>query len=468
MESKSRTLDDVVDGLGLGLGQYLIVLFGGELFSGLIKTLVTVTSASFAHDLGFSSFERGWLVSILFLGNFVGNLTSGALSDHCGRRTTLRLGYAVALVSLATACFVTSFLSMLLCRMSFGLAAGLMGPTCWALLGELSPSTHRMWMHSMGHLTWFIGSFTMMLMVHLEDPTMQHLNWRGLTVLVFSVVVVLTLGAILFVVESPSYLCSQGRCNDATSVLETLRSRNGVQLDVRSWDVRHTDTRPSAQGVQSWSYASLFRRSSMFTTLFLCISTFSLNFSSYGMMYALPLILRSSSLNVVPSTTMLVNLTFGLVGLFLSVPASAASHSRLGFLGSVLLARGVCCICFFLGLWYENGSILILTITLLGIFGKTLLDSIAYVLVYLYAVEVQATESRASSSGMALAVGRLGGVLAPVVYEVIPHTPGSFVLVISVLAFVCAALALGLPIETKDRQLGEIAAETAPLPKEAK
>jgi cyanate permease len=165
---------------------------------------------------------------------------------------------------------------------------------------------------------------------------------------------------------------------------------------------------------------------------------------------------------------MLVNLTFGLVGLFLSVPASAASHSRLGFLGSVLLARGVCCICFFLGLWYENGSILILTITLLGIFGKTLLDSIAYVLVYLYAVEVQATESRASSSGMALAVGRLGGVLAPVVYEVIPHTPGSFVLVISVLAFVCAALALGLPIETKDRQLGEIAAETAPLPKEAK
>merc|ERR1719498_85970 len=120
----ARTLDDVVDGLGLGVAQYLIVLFGGELFSGLIKTLVTVSATSFAHDLGFSSFERGLLVSTLFLGNFLGNLMSGAASDYCGRRTTLIAGYVVALVSLSVSLMMESFVIMLLCRMSFGLSAG--------------------------------------------------------------------------------------------------------------------------------------------------------------------------------------------------------------------------------------------------------------------------------------------------------------------------------------------------------
>merc|ERR1719329_1389947 len=164
-------------------------------------------------------------------------------------------------------------------------------------------------------------------------------------------------------------------------------------------------------------------------------------------MYALPIILRSSKLEVVPSATMLFNLCFGLIGLALSIPAAAASHSRVGLLGGVLLARAVCCIVFFVGLWHQNDSRLVVAITLTGIFGKTLLDSISYVLVYLYAIEVRATESRASSSGMALAVGRLGGVCAPVVFEILPYTPSSFVMIMCVLALACAGLVFGLPIE---------------------
>jgi len=457
-----RTLDDVVDSLGVSFGQYAIVLFGGELFSGLIKTLVAVSATSFAHDLGFSSFERGWLVSMLFVGNFIGNLMSGATSDYCGRRATLLVGYLVALVALAVTLFTSSFASMLLWRTCLGVAAGMMGPTSWTRLGELSPSKRRMFMHSLGHFTWYVGGLTMLLLVHFEDPTMQHLPWRGFTTFTLGVVVLCTIGAWFFVVESPSYLCLRGRRDDAIEVLETLRSRNGVQTDVNDWELRPTEEQSS---VRSWSYTALFTRSSIFTTLTLSICTFSLNYSGYGMMYALPIILRKSNLDIVPSTTMLLNLSFGLIGLAVSLPASALSHSRLSLLGGVLLARVVCCLLFLIGLWHDSNDTWVVALTLLGMFGKTMLDSIAYVLVYLYAVEVRATESRASSSGMALAVGRLGGVLAPVVFEILPNASSTFVLSICVLAVACAGLVLGLPIETKDRQLGEIAAESVPLPK---
>lgn len=458
----TRTLDDVIDELGVGLGQNLIVLFGGELFSGLIKTLVTVTSTSFAHDLGYSKLERGWLVSMLFVGNFVGNLASGATSDYCGRRFTLLLGYVVALLSLTTSLFAVSFGSMLLCRTCLGLAAGLMGPTSWALLGELSPSKSRMWIHAAAHYTWFAGGATILLLVHLADPMMRDVPWHGLTAFTLSVVALCFLGAMFFVVESPSYLCLKSRRDDAIETLETLRSRNGVQLDVHNWEMHSTESEPN----RSWSYAALFTRSNVFTTLTLCLTTFSLNYSSYGMLYALPIILRSSKLNVVPSATMLLNLVCGAVGLALSLPASAASRSRLGLLGGVLLMRAACCVCFFVGLWYQDSSNFIVILTLSGVCGKTLLDSIAYVLVYLYAIEVRATESRASSSGMALAVGRLGGVCAPVIFELL-YAPSIFVLSMCFLALVCAGLVLGLPIETKDRQLGEIAAESTPLSKAA-
>lgn len=443
------------------MGQYLIVLFGGELFSGLIKTLATVTSTSFARDLGFTSLERGWLVSMLFLGNFAGNLASGASSDYWGRRATLLLGYAVAVASLALSISTSSFSSMIFCRTCFGLAAGLMGPTSWALLGELSPSKNRMLMHSLGHGTWYVGAITILALVHFEDPTMQDVPWKGFTALTLTIVVLLSVGASFFVVESPSYLSVHGRRDEALEVLETVRYRNSVDINVRDWEARSTEAQPSG----SFSYMALFTRANLYTTLTLCVGTFSLNYSSYGMMYALPIILHSSKLELVPSETMMLNLFFGLIGLAISLPASAASHSRVGLLGGVLLARAVCCLLFLVGLWQNDDSTLNVAITLFGVFGKTLLDSIAYVLIYLYAVEVRSTESRASSSGMALAVGRLGGCIAPVVFETLPYSPSSFVLTMCILALACAGLVLGLPVETKDRQLGDIAAESTPLPK---
>lgn len=279
------------------MGQYAIVIFGGELYSGLCKVLVTVSSTSFALDLGFSSFQRGWLVSMLFLGNFIGNLMSGATSDYCGRRATLLLGYVVALVALSVTLATSSFASMLVCRTSMGLAAGLMGPTSWTLLGELSPSKRRMFMHALGHSMWFIGGLTMLSLVHFADPTMQHMPWRSFTVFTLVVMALCTIGALSFVVESPSWLCLQGRRDDAIDVLGTIRDRNGVETDVHGWELRPTEVESNTR---SWSYKALFTRSSLFTTLTLCMCTFSLNYGSYGMLYALPIILRKSNLDVVP------------------------------------------------------------------------------------------------------------------------------------------------------------------------
>lgn len=456
-----RTLDDVVDDLGLGFGQYIVVLLGGELYSGLIKTLVTSCSVAFARDLGFSATERGWMVSMLFLGNFIGNLTSGAISDCCGRRFTILVGYFVAVSTLLASLLTSDLIGHLACRAGYGLAAGIMGPTSWTLLGELAPSMSRLKLHSLSHLTWFVGAMFMLSLIHFEDPTMQHVPWHSFTVCTFSITIVCLMMAAHFVVESPSHLCLQRRRNDAVAVLETLQQRNGVQVDVHNWETRQAEVYPRTQ--KKWSYLALFDRSSAFTTLTLSLCTFTLNFSGYGMMYAGPIIFAKSKLGV-PSITMMISLFCGFLGIISGVPASGASQSRPQFLGYILIARAMCVAFLLCGLWLGEVTAVTVAIALIGMCGKTFLDSISYMLVYLYAVEVRPTESRASGSAFALGVGRLGAVLAPILFEML-KTPTAFVASVFVLGLLCASLVFALPLETKDRQLGEIANEVTALPK---
>lgn len=456
-----RTLDDVVDGIGLGFGQLIIVLVGGEIYSGLIKTLVTTCSVSFAHDLGFKAYERGWLVSMLFVGNFAGNFASGALSDFCGRRLTILVGYLVGIVSLLGSLLSSNLAGAMAYRTGFGLAAGIMGPTSWTLLGEIAPSKKRLQMHSVGHIAWFMGAMFMLTLVHFEDPTMQKVPWKSYTVYTLGITILCLVLSIYYVLESPSHLSLQGRRQDAILVLETLRRRNGVQVDVQNWETRESEKLTSEES-QSWSYLGLFDRTSAYTSVTLACCTFTFNFSGYGLMYALPIILGKSALEIVPSTTMMISMACGLLGILVGVPISGTSRSRPRFLGYVLIARAVFVFGFLAGVWHGEGGAMIVAITCIGVFGKSLMDAIACLIVYLYAIEVRPTQGRASSSGFALGIGRLGGVVAPITFEAM-NSPVAFAASVWILGIFCAVLVLLLPLETKDRQLGEIVDEIAPL-----
>jgi putative MFS transporter len=457
-----RTLDDAVDSLGLGFGQYVVVLLGGEVYSGLVKTMVTACAVSFANDLGFSTFYRALTVSVLFIGNFIGNLTSGALSDFCGRRPTILLGYIIASCSLFGTVQVSEKNTAIALRFGLGLAAGLTGPVCWTLLAEISPAKDRHWMHTLGHLTWFVGSISMNIIVHVADPSMKDVPWRQFTLLIFVIVFLSMLASFHFVLESPFFLCLQGKQEEAVANLEVIQLRNGAQGDVQNFEVRRAEVQVKEQSC-SMSYFSLFDRTSFFTMTTLALCTFTLNYSSYGMMYALPMILRRSNLDVVPSMTMLGITLCGLIGLIAGIPATNYSQSRPGLLGNVLLLRSLFVGLFLAGLWHGEDDSWTVSLTLLGIFGKTALDWILYVLVYLYAVEVRPTGSRSSGSGFALGLGRLGGVVAPVIFEIIHDL--AFTATVLFLGLACAGLVLVLPIETKDRQLGEVADEVTALPK---
>jgi hypothetical protein len=302
------------------------------------------------------------------------------------------------------------------------------------------------------------------VLVHFEDPSMRDVTWRQIVLVIFIFTFLSMLAAFHFVLESPSFLCLHGRQEEAVANLETLQKRNGAHGDVRDFEICRAEAHVN-ENSWSTSYLSFFDKTSLFTMMTLALCTFTLNYSGYGMMYALPMILRRSNLHVVPSMTMMGVTLCGLVGLICGVTATYYSKSRPGLLGHVLLVRTAFVVLFLLGLWGGESDVWTVALTLLGIFGKTAMDWVTFVLVYLYAVEVRPTGSRASGSGFALGLGRFGGVVAPFVFETIHEL--AFTATVLVLGLLCAALVLVLPIETKDRQLGEVADEVTALPKVA-
>merc|ERR1711918_315146 len=99
---------------------------------------------------------------------------------------------------------------------------------------------------------------------------------------------------------------------------------------------------------------------------------------------------------------------------------------------------------------------------LTGVLLSRLALSVGFVLVYTYVSEVFPTAFRSSGCATAFAVGRLGSIAAPIAAE-------QGALWASTLALLAVnGFAVGLlPIETKDKALGDIAAEQTPFAKTA-
>jgi len=94
--------------------------------------------------------------------------------------------------------------------------------------------------------------------------------------------------------------------------------------------------------------------------------------------------------------------------------------------------------------------------------GAKLCVSIGWVFVYVYSVEVLPTSCRAFGSASAVAFGRLGSISSPLIFEALLELTGKpyqFFVAMVGLAFLNIFAVFQLPVETKDRQLGDISSE---------
>jgi major inositol transporter-like SP family MFS transporter len=212
----------------------IISTFGGLLFgydTGVINGALPYMSEKGQLDL--NSVTQGLVTSALLFGAAFGAIFGGRLSDHHGRRTNILYLAVLFFISTLGCTFAPNATVMIISRFVLGLAVGGASVTVPAYLAEVSPSERRGRIVTQNELMIVTGQLLAFTFNAILGTTLGHNPevWRYMLPIAAVPAVILFFG-MLKVPESPRWLVSKGRSQEALTVLEKMREKKRAKEEV--------------------------------------------------------------------------------------------------------------------------------------------------------------------------------------------------------------------------------------------
>ncbi|KAL5540128.1 hypothetical protein UlMin_042352 [Ulmus minor] len=469
-ESEVYTVDEALSAVGFGKFQAILLLYAGlGWFADAMEIMIlSFIGPALRTHWSLSSAHQSLLTTVVFAGMLLGAPLWGLLSDSYGRRKGL-LGIAFLLT---IAGFLSSFSpnlpSLLILR--FVVGAGLGGGSvfsCWFL--EFVPVSNRgKWMVIFSTF-WTLGSI---FEASLAWIVMPRLNWRWLLALSS----LPSFALLLFfsvVPESPRYLCTQDRLADAQLILEKIALLNRAKLPSgrlvsdRTLDFNSIDTPLLISSTQRSSISLLFSSPLIRTTLLLWVLYFGNSFSYYGIILltselsagsskcqSTPTLLSQNSQDTSLYRDVFITSLAELPGLILS----AILVDRIGRKLSMIVTFILACL-FLLPLAFQQPA----TLTTGLLFGARLCTIGTFTVACIYAPELYPTSMRTTGAGVANAMGRIGGMVCPMVAVGLVsgcHQTAAVLLFQLVMLFTALSIFF-FQFETKGQQLNDTFASSS-------
>ncbi|QCU78178.1 MFS transporter [Citricoccus sp. SGAir0253] len=336
----------------------------------------------------------GALGSYALLGVLVGSLTCGFLGDHFGRRRLVLGGIAWFSIGMFLTALSTSVMMFGLLRFLTGLGLGVLLATAGATIAEFAPAGRRNFYNAVVYSGIPAGGVIAAL---LGMGLLEPLGWRGLFLIGATPILFLLPLAWFKLPESPRWLHSRGRVEDARRVSE----RTGVPL-VEEVVVQQAGAAPARRG-----FAAAFSRTFFLPTVLLGFMSFSGLLLTYGLNTWLPRIMEGYGFDKSYSLSFLLILNGGAVlgGIVASMAADRLGAQRLVATTFVLAA-----ITLVLMTFQFPAPVLFLYIAIAGV--GTLGTQ---VLIYGFSSNYYTTNARAAGVSWVAGFGRIGGVLGPLV-----------------------------------------------------
>lgn len=419
----------------------LLVLVGlGWLFDAMDTGMVSFVLATLGKEWGLSPKELGWVVSIGFVGMAIGAVMGGRTADKIGRKTV----FAVSLVvySIATAlCAVAPDLGWLLVfRFFVGVGLGAQLPVAVTLVSEYVPAKVRGRFIVLLESFWGLGWLAAALVSYFFIP---QYGWHS-AFLIGGLPIFYVFFIWKYIPESVPYLINKGRVDEAHAIVSRLEAEAGLPVAEKALVAQAASKEPLRFG-QLWQPPFAKR------TLMLWLIWFGIVFSYYGIFTWLPSLLVEKGYPIVKS------FEYSLILILAQLPGYVAAAwliEKLGRKTTLSLFMAACAVCayFFGGAGSETEIIVwgcLLSFFNLGAWG----------VLYTYTPEQYPTNIRAFGSGWASAVGRIGGIIAPLVVTnmmVMPNGFGNVFMMFTVVLFAVAAVVFVLGEETKGKTLESI------------
>lgn len=223
------TFSDAVEEAGLGPAQ--LRLFGlaaaVPLSVGLYMATIVLVATEVVEDFGLRLAQRTVLLVSVHAGICIGALCGGCAADYVGRRPVANASMLAMAASGIAASQAPSW-SVLLASIAIASFSGGLGlPAIMALGSEVSPMSWRLIVRGGGDVCFDLGIAVAALLASIQDPTMQHLQWRRLLFGASVLPGVLGLLAFPLLEESPVFLGACGERDRASLILDQMQLLNG-------------------------------------------------------------------------------------------------------------------------------------------------------------------------------------------------------------------------------------------------
>ncbi len=418
----------------------LLVVSGlGWLFDAMDVILIAFLLAPIRAEFALDATRTGLVVSAGFVGMFVGAAVSGRLADRYGRKAIFQVTLVIFSIGSLLSAAAPTYETLLLARIVTGLGLGGELPVVATLVSEFSPRASRGRMIVLLESFWAYGTIAAGLIGVFVLP---QWGWRG-AFLVGALPAFYVAYLRRALPESPRYLASRGRMNEADAVVRRVEREGGGALVT----VAAAVAPPPSPTV---GLADLWRPAFARRTLMLWLLWFGIVFTFYGIFTYIPTLLVARGLTITRGNEFFFLSTIAQIPGYFSAAWLVERWGRKPTLVTYLLGTAASAYLFGNA---GTGTDAFVYAALLSFFNLG-----AWGIVYTISPEMYPTAIRASGAGTAASVGRVGGIIGLFVTPILVASQGqAWVFGMFMVVLVLTALnVFVLAEETKGRSLEEI------------
>ncbi len=338
---------------------------------------------------GLTPASAGLLGSLAFAGMLIGAVLAGTIADRIGRRRTI-LGCTVVFSIFTALCAVAPNPEIFgALRLLAGVGLGGLVPSANALAAEYVGRRHRSVVSTLMMSGVPIGGCLAALVGIVVLP---RFGWQAMFVIALLALIVVVPICLKLLPESPVWLRSQGRHDQA----RRLESRFGLQPGASTAPTQPTVAQP---------LRSLLRPTYARATVLFSLVTVATLFAWYGLATWLPQLMRESGFDLGSSLTFLLALSLGAVAGSL---ITAWGGTRIGPIATAVFAAGLAAVALMLLLTRPASLFAYAALVLAGVGTHGTQCLIIAAVANRYPAQI-----RGSALGFVLGFGRVGAVLAP-------------------------------------------------------
>ncbi len=252
-------MDNARSGTNLGLISAIVAVatIGGLLF-GYDSGAVNGTQEGLTRGFGLDEASLGFTVGSLLIGCFLGAFFAGTLADAMGRRNVMRIAAVLFLVGALVQGLTADHTIFIIARIAGGMAVGAASVLSPAYISEVAPANIRGRMTTVQQIMIITGLTAAFLVNYfLAAAAGESTNefWLGIAAwrwmyLAQAVPAAVFLVALFFIPESPRYLVSKSRDEEAGGVLTSLFGETVAKAKLAEIRASFTaDHRPSLRDV---------------------------------------------------------------------------------------------------------------------------------------------------------------------------------------------------------------------------